>query len=79
MISIESRRQSAKKIYLNFINGNIYEVRKLALDKYKYALSIYNGENPEFLYRVSWPTRERDIIDSYSAVVVNEMQGWNIE
>ena len=44
-------------------------VKKIPIKDYEYAVKLCNGiENPDFLFKVSKDTSDRDIVESYYAV-----------
>ncbi len=70
MCTIEGRRKSAKNVFLHFHNEEeaYFGIKKLNLGKYNYAVKLYGKENPDFLFKVSQDTSERDFVESYNAV-----------
>ncbi|MGM9581377.1 MAG: hypothetical protein ACI3U2_09105 [Anaerovibrio sp.] len=71
MCEIKNRRKSNKNIFLHFHNEEemFAGVKKIAIKDYNYAIKLCGGkENPDFLFKVSRNTSDRDIVESYYAV-----------
>ena len=67
MCAIKNIRQSKKNVYLTIDDGEYTSVKKLSIEKYKYAKQF---NNPDFLNIVSEITTERDLNDALDAVAV---------
>ena len=71
MCKIINRRKSNKNIFLHFHNDEemFAGIKKISINDYEYAIELYGGmENPDFLFKVSRETSDRDIAESYYAV-----------
>ena len=67
MCEIVKLRKSKKNVYLHIVDGDMYSVKKMPIAKYEYAKCF----GDDFLNIVSTPTTERDLADSYRAVLVS--------
>ncbi len=67
MCEIVKRRKSEKNMYLHIIDGDTYSVKKMPIAKYEYAKHF----GDDFLNAASTLTTERDLSDSYRAVLVS--------
>lgn len=70
MCEIINRRKSNKNVFIHFDNDdeNFFGVKKIPIRDYNYAVRLCGRENPDFLFKVSKKTSERDIVESYNAV-----------
>lgn len=70
MCEIQSRRKSNKNVFIHFDNEeeSFFGVKKLPIKDYDYAVKLCGRENPDFLFKVSKTTSERDIVESYHAI-----------
>lgn len=71
MCKIINRRKSNKNIFLHFHNDEemFAGIKKISINDYEYAIELCGGmENPDFLFKVSRDTSDRDIVESYYAV-----------
>ncbi len=64
MCEIVRKRSSDKLVYLDIIDDDMYMVKKMKIDDYKYAASFHN---PDFLKMVSHYTDDRDFDDAARA------------
>lgn len=70
MCEIKHKRKSDRNVFIHFDNEEerFFGVKKIPISDYNYAVKLYGRENPDFLFKVSKKTSERDIVESYNAV-----------
>ena len=64
MCEVIRRRKSKKFVYLDIIDGEMYQVKKMSLPEYEYAK---NFRNADLLNAISRQTKDRDFHDAFLA------------